>query len=70
MPGRDGERTERAEFLSNQVSMAANFLELARKERELGRRSLLDILNGEIGLINAQAVQLLPGSTRPLPLIV
>lgn len=46
---------ERAEFLSNQVSMAANFLELARKERELGRRSLLDILNGEIGLINAQS---------------
>ena len=46
---------ERVEFLSNQVSMAASFLELARKERELGRRSLLDILNGEIGLINAQS---------------
>lgn len=46
---------ERSEFLNNQVQLASNFLELARKERELGRRSLVDILNGEISLINAQS---------------
>lgn len=45
----------RSAFLTNQVEISANFLELARKERELGRRSLLDILNGEIALINAQS---------------
>ena len=28
---------------------------MARKERELGRRSLLDLLNGEVALINAQS---------------
>ncbi|TCS36270.1 adhesin transport system outer membrane protein [Paucimonas lemoignei] len=46
---------ERAVYLSNQVDIATRFLELARKERELGRRSLLDLLNGETGLINAQS---------------
>lgn len=46
---------ERAEHLRNQVNIAENFLGLARKEREMGRRSLLDILNGEVGLINAQS---------------
>lgn len=46
---------ERSEHLRNQVSIAESFLGLARKEREMGRRSLLDILNGEIGLINAQS---------------
>jgi len=46
---------ERSAHLRNQVSIAESFLGLARKEREMGRRSLLDILNGEIGLINAQS---------------
>lgn len=46
---------ERADHLRNQVRIAESFLELARKEREMGRRSLLDILNGEVGLINAQS---------------
>lgn len=46
---------ERADHLRNQVRIAERFLELARKEREMGRRSLLDILNGEVGLINAQS---------------
>lgn len=46
---------ERAAFLGNQVRISEQFLELARKERELGRRSLLDILNGEVALINGQS---------------
>jgi outer membrane protein TolC len=47
--------SERSAHLANQVEIAARFLELARKEREMGRRSLLDILNGEVALINAQS---------------
>lgn len=45
----------RSEHLINQVKIADQFLGLARKEREMGRRSLLDILNGEVGLLNAQS---------------
>lgn len=45
----------RSEHLINQVNIAGNFLDLARKEREMGRRSLLDILNGEVSLLNAQS---------------
>ena len=33
----------------------ARFLELARKERALGSRTLLDVLNGETSLLNAQS---------------
>jgi outer membrane protein TolC len=46
---------ERAAFLGNQVAITGNFLELARKERDLGRRSLLDLLSGETALINAKS---------------
>jgi len=46
---------QRVAFLNEQVSLAERFLELARKERELGRRSLLDVLNGETNLINARS---------------
>jgi TolC family type I secretion outer membrane protein len=46
---------ERASFLDNQVQLTGSFLELARKERDLGRRSLLDLLNGETALMNAQS---------------
>ena len=42
-------------FLSNQASISSEFLELARKERKLGNRSLLDVLNGETALINANS---------------
>lgn len=45
---------QRAAYLDNQVQISASFLELARRERELGRRSLLDLLNGETALINAR----------------
>jgi adhesin transport system outer membrane protein len=46
---------EREAFLAEQVDLAQRFVDLARKERELGRRSLLDVLNGETNLINARS---------------
>jgi len=44
-----------AQFLRNQANIASEFLELARKERRLGRRSLIDVLAGETALINASS---------------
>ncbi len=44
-----------AEHSRNQASIAAAFLELARQERTLGHRSLIDVLSGETELINAQS---------------
>ena len=44
-----------AVLLSEQASLAESFLELAREERRLGRRSLLDVLQGETELLNAQS---------------
>ena len=44
-----------AELLGNQASIATEFLTLARKERENGRRSLLDVLSGETTLINSSS---------------
>jgi len=43
----------RTSLLETQSTIAAEFLVLARKERKLGNRTLLDILNGEITYINA-----------------
>ncbi|OAN46728.1 hypothetical protein A6A04_06415 [Paramagnetospirillum marisnigri] len=45
----------RAEMLKNQANLANEFLELARKERSLGNRSLIDVLAGETALIGAQS---------------
>ena len=45
----------RAETLRNQAVLANEFLTLARKERQLGNRSLIDVLAGETALINAQS---------------
>lgn len=44
-----------ASHLNNQANIAAAFLELARNERQLGRRSLIDVLSGETDLINAKS---------------
>ena len=44
-----------SELLANQANIAGEFLELARKERTLGRRSLLDVLTGETAEINARS---------------
>ncbi|MBM08310.1 MAG: outer membrane efflux protein [Magnetovibrio sp.] len=41
--------------LHNQANIAAEFLELARRERQLGNRSLIDVLSGETALINASS---------------
>jgi adhesin transport system outer membrane protein len=46
---------ENSEFLKNQANIASEFLELARKERELGNRTLMDVLSGETALINANS---------------
>lgn len=43
----------RVEQLRNQTNIASEFLELARRERQLGNRSLIDVLAGETALINA-----------------
>jgi outer membrane protein, adhesin transport system len=42
-------------FLANQATISAEFLELARKERKAGNKTLLDILGGETALINAKS---------------
>jgi adhesin transport system outer membrane protein len=47
-----------AETLENQVTVLEEFLKLARRERKLGTRSLLDVLTGEINLINARSTAL------------
>lgn len=41
--------------LANQVRIAAKFFEMATAERQLGRRSLLDVLTAEVALINAMS---------------
>ncbi|QEP44315.1 hypothetical protein D5085_14995 [Ectothiorhodospiraceae bacterium BW-2] len=47
--------TNRTEVLQQQSEISAGFLELARRERELGNRSLLDVLSGETALITARS---------------
>lgn len=44
-----------AALLREQAELAGDFLELAREERRLGSRSLLDVLAGETSLLNARA---------------
>ena len=44
-----------AKLLAEQASLSQAFLELARKERKLGKRSLLEILSGETAEINARS---------------
>jgi adhesin transport system outer membrane protein len=43
------------QLLKNQANIAGIFLELARKERQLGKRELIEVLAGETNLINAQS---------------
>lgn len=43
------------DILQNQVNIATKFLEMATAERQLGRRSLLDVLSAEMALITAQS---------------
>lgn len=46
---------ERAEFLRNRANILSEFITLAGRERQLGTRSLLDLLSGETALIDANA---------------
>jgi TolC family type I secretion outer membrane protein len=46
---------QRLEFLRNQADIAAEYLDLARRERQLGNRTLNDILKAETDLINANS---------------
>lgn len=41
--------------LTNQVRIAGKFFEMATAERQLGRRSLLDVLSAEVALIGAMS---------------
>lgn len=45
----------KAEWFRNQANIENEFLELARKERKLGNRSLLDVLTAEVNYNNAQS---------------
>lgn len=44
---------ENARLLRDQAEILEEFLDLAKRERLLGTRSLLDVLNGEVGHLNA-----------------
>ncbi len=44
---------QKVSFLSSQVDISRAFLDLAIEERQLGRRSLIDVLSGETSWINA-----------------
>jgi TolC family type I secretion outer membrane protein len=46
---------ERFTFLKDQADIVGEFLEFARRERKLGKRSLLDVLAGEADFLNAQS---------------
>ena len=41
-------------LLDQQANILNNFLSIAKKERKMGTRSLLDVLMGEVNYINAQ----------------
>ena len=43
------------ETLANQVRIAAKYFEMASAERAVGRRTLVELLNAEIGLVNSMA---------------
>lgn len=45
----------RAEWFRNQAEIERRFLDLARKERKLGNRSLIDVLAAEVNFVNARS---------------
>ena len=52
---------QRKDLLDQQTEILRNFLELAKKERTMGTRSLLDVLTGEVNYINAQGTAIAAG---------
>ncbi len=55
-----------AMFLRNQANISGEFLALARKERKLGTRSLLDVLSGETSYISSISAAVSAESARDL----
>lgn len=53
--------SQRKELLDQQTEILRNFLELAKKERTMGTRSLLDVLTGEVNYITAQGTAIAAG---------
>lgn len=53
--------SQRKDLLDQQTDILKNFLELAKKERTMGTRSLLDVLTGEVNYINAQGTAIAAG---------
>ena len=51
----DSSSSDVSSSISLSLVSSKEFLELARKERQAGNRTLLDVLGGETALINAQA---------------
>ncbi len=49
---------QRSELLDQQADILKSFLSLAKKERKMGTRSLLDVLNGEVNYINSIATSI------------
>ena len=49
---------QRSELLDQQADILKSFLTLAKKERKMGTRSLLDVLNGEVNYINSIATSI------------
>jgi adhesin transport system outer membrane protein len=46
---------QNSDTLANQVRIAGKFFEMATAERQMGRRTLLDVLSAEVALINAMS---------------
>ena len=55
-----------AGFLRNQANISGEFLALARKERKLGTRTLLDVLAGETSFISSISAAVAAESARDL----
>lgn len=53
--------SQRKELLDQQTDILKNFLDLAKKERTMGTRPLLDVLTGEVNYINAQGTAIAAG---------
>ncbi len=55
-----------AGFLRNQANISGEFLDLARKERKLGTRTLLDVLAGETSFITSISAAVAAEAARDL----
>ncbi len=58
--------TRRSQYLHQQAKTAEKFLEKSKTERKLGRRSLIDVLNGETNYINSISAAISADTDRAL----